>query len=93
MTTEKEMLRMLDFRDTKFTIGTVCPPEKQKVMESMLHETAAAHGLDLNKATAQTMNLFTLDEAIEYLKSLKAIQEKFDARGFPGQEESDAAVG
>lgn len=24
------------------------------------------------------MNLFTLDEAIEYLKSLKAIQEKFD---------------
>jgi len=36
------------------------------------------------------MNLFTLDEAIEYLKSLKAIQGKFDAKGFPGQEKSDA---
>ena len=55
-------------------------------MEFMLHEAAAAHGMDLSKATAQTMNLFTLDEAIEYLKSLKEIQEKFDARGFPGQE-------
>jgi hypothetical protein len=88
--TEKEMLRMLDFRDTKFTIGTVCPPEKQKLMESMLHEKAAEHGVDLSKATAQTMNLFTLDEALEYLKSLKEIQDKFDARGFPGQEKSHA---
>lgn len=30
--------------------------------------------------------VFTLDEALDYFKSLKEIQDKFDASGFPGQE-------
>ena len=87
--TEKNMLRMLDFQDARFTIGMVWPPEKQKLAQDMLDEAAAEHGMDLSKATAQTMNLFTLDEALEYLKSLKQIQEKF-AKGFPGQKRGAA---
>jgi hypothetical protein len=79
VTTEKDMLRMLDFHDAKFTIGMVWPPEKEKLAQDMLNKAAAEHAMDF---TGQS---FTLDEAIEYLKSLKEIQDKFDARGFPGQ--------
>lgn len=90
MATEKDMLRMLDFHDAKFTIGMVWPAEKQKLAQDMLNKAAAEHGGDLGKATAQTTNLFTLDEALEYLKSLKQIQDRFDANGFPGQQKADA---
>jgi hypothetical protein len=85
VTTDKEMLRMLDFHDARFTIGMVWPPEKQKLAQDMLNKAAAEHGIDMRNATCQAFQVFTLDEAIEYLKSLKAIQDKFDAKAFPGQ--------
>jgi hypothetical protein len=90
VTTEKEMLRMLDFHDARFTIGMVWPPEKEKLAQDMLNKAAAEHGMDLKDATSQAFRVFTLDEAVEYLKSLKAIQDKFDAKGFPGQKRGAA---
>lgn len=92
MATEKEMLRMLDFRDAKFTIGVIYSSEKEKVAQNILDVAAAEHGMDLKnpETAAYAQQVFTLDQAIEYLKSLKAIQEKFDAKGFPGQKHGAA---
>lgn len=92
MTTEKEMLRMLDFHDAKFTIGVIYSSEKQKVAQNMLDEAAAERDMDLKnpETAAYAQQVFTLDGAIEYLKSLKAIQDKFDAKGFPGQKHGAA---
>lgn len=66
-----------DFRDTKFMINAIYPPEKQKFLEEKLHESAAAQGLSLQGGMiGHAGNLFTLDEALEYLKKMKLVQER-----------------
>lgn len=82
------MRDLRDLRDTRFTITISYSPEKEKLMQGMLNEAAAARRTGLNNANSRAEQVFTLDEALNYFQSLKAIQEKFD-RG--GSQEGDAA--
>lgn len=68
-----------DMRGTKFTVGAIYPPEKQKFMEDKLHEAMKAQGLTSGGATGQAGYIFTLDEAIDYFKRLKEIQQLIES--------------
>jgi hypothetical protein len=73
-----DMRDMRDLRDTRFTITISYSPQKEKLVQDMLNEAAAARRMDLSNATCHAEQVFTLDEALNYFQSLKAIQEKFD---------------
>jgi hypothetical protein len=66
---------MFDMRDTKFTVGAIYPPEKVKFLEDKLREKAAANGVEVQGATQQMTYVFTLDEALNYFKSIKEAQD------------------
>jgi hypothetical protein len=79
-----DMRDMRDLRDTRFTITISYSPEKEKLVQGMLNEAAAARRMDLSKVTCRAEQVFTLDEALNYFQSLKAIQDKFDRGEFGG---------
>jgi hypothetical protein len=64
-----------DFRDTKFTIGAIYPPKKQKFLEDKLRESAAADGVTPQADPKPMTYVFTLDEALNYFKSIKEAQD------------------
>jgi hypothetical protein len=66
---------MFDFRDTKFKVGAIYPPEKQRYLEDKLRESAATNGIEVQGASGQMEYVFTLDEALNYFKSLKDVQD------------------
>jgi hypothetical protein len=72
-------LSVMDSRGTKFTIGAIYPPEKQKMMEDKLHEEAAKQGIKTQGPVGQMGFVFTLDEALDYFKRLKEIQDHIEA--------------
>lgn len=76
MTTLRDMM---DLRGTKFTIGAVYPPEKQKFLEDKLRESATARGIKTQGPTGQMGFVFTLDEALDYFTRMKEIQNRIEA--------------
>jgi hypothetical protein len=70
---------VMDSRGTKFIIMTEYPPEKQKMMEDKLFEEAAKHGIKTRGPVGQMGFVFTLDEALEYFKGLKEIQNMIES--------------
>jgi hypothetical protein len=76
----------MDSRGTKFIIMTEYPPEKQKMMEDRLHEELAKQGIDAHGPVGQAGFSFTLDEALDYFKGLRAIQDRIEAEERQGQE-------
>jgi hypothetical protein len=71
MLTGKDFFDMLG---TKFTVGAIYPPEKQKFLEDKLAEEIKAQGLTSSGAVGQAGYIFTLDEAIDYFLRLREIQ-------------------
>ena len=66
---------MFDMRDTKFKVGAIYPAEKQKFLEDKLRESAAANGIEVQGVAGQMEYVFTLDEALNYFKSMKEAQD------------------
>jgi hypothetical protein len=63
------------------------PPEKQKMMEDKLFEEAAKQGLNTGPVGQMGFS-FTLDEALDYFKGLKEIQNMIEAEERKEQEGS-----
>jgi hypothetical protein len=75
----KLALSVMDSRGTKFIVTAEYPPEKQKIMEDKLFEEAAKHGLQTRGSVGQMGFSFTLDEALDYFKGLKELQNHIEA--------------
>jgi hypothetical protein len=75
----KLALSVMDSRGTKYTIGAVYPPEKQKIMEDKLHEEAAKQGITTHGPVGQMGFVFTLDEALDYFTRMKEFQNMIEA--------------
>ena len=69
------MFSPADMCDTKFKVGVIYPPEKQKFLEDMLHAKAAEQGIEIGGPTGQMEYIFTLDEAQNFFKSMKEAQD------------------
>jgi hypothetical protein len=75
---------LMNMRDTKFTVTTIYPIDKQKFLMDTLRELAQDE--NLQGPIIPAMQLFTLDEALNYFKKLKERQDSFDAE----REKTDA---
>lgn len=76
---DRVALSVIDSRGTKFMVMAEYAPEKQKMMEDKLFEEAAKQGLKTRGPVGQMAFSFTLDEALEYFKELKEIQNHIEA--------------
>lgn len=61
-------LSLMDSSGTKFTIGAIYPPEKQKMMADKLKEMMVANGMEPREPDGQMGFVFTLDEALIILR-------------------------
>jgi len=75
----KLALSVLDSRDTKFIVMAELPPEKQKIMEDKLFEEAEKRGVQTRGPVGRAGFSFTLDEALDYFKRSKELQNEIEA--------------
>jgi hypothetical protein len=72
-------ISMMDSRGTRFLVTAEYPPEQQKFLEDGLHEAMKARGLTPGGPIGKEVKVFTLDEALEYFKGLKELQNHIEA--------------
>jgi hypothetical protein len=72
-------ITMMDSRGTRFLVTAEYPPEKQKFMADKLKESMVANGMEPREPTGMMGFSFTLDEALDYFKRLKEIQDYIEA--------------
>jgi len=88
----KLALSVMDSRGTKYIVMAEYPPEKQKMMEDKLFEEAAKRGIKTQGPVGQAGFSFTLDEALDYFKGLKEIQNMIEGEERKEQEGSGPEI-
>jgi hypothetical protein len=88
---DRAPLSVMDSRGTKYTIGAIYPPEKQKMMADKLKELMVADGLEPGEPTGQ-MGRFYSGRSLGLLYKMKEIQNLIEARERQEQEASGPEI-